>query len=297
MDITSWDMTVLVASTIGIVIMSFLFPAAGLGGDQVNESDVPEFTMDSNRFDLAGDFPQRPGAPSEAYVEWREEIGTASDNTRWLAGNTDLGYQVGLLHNNSADEPQLSISIFNGSGSQVDEYSERHRFNETYEEGDLIAHYDRVIDIPEGTFDWEVAYFVESVDTFETPGVQNGSNSEVRIEVRHRPEDESWLDNVPIVGGLFSAADAVAGAVLWIGAVVLWSIQTVFSLILNLIGMTFDVIVFGFGLASWLVTTYSSIVSGAPSAWAGVILTIPGVLFGLIWAKIAVVAINVIWIG
>lgn len=296
MDITAFDITILVASTIGIILMSFAFPALGLAGEETQESEVPEFDIESDRFDIAGEFPQPPNeGPQHAlqgtvYHNYPEE-----SNEEFILGDESHGWTlrtyspvndsvfVELMHWYEGDPgttPNIQkhlVELENESDSAQliggDVYDNWGNVTATVTAEDFAG---------QGTdnFTATVGYSFDC---------ERGCGSD---------GDDGALTNLPIVGGLFEAGADVAGGVVWIAQIIVWMGVVAFELVINGLSAMVDVLAFVFGLADFLVTTYTDVVSSDEIAsWASVILLIPGVMLMAVWAKLAAVAVEVIWIG
>lgn len=272
------DITILVASTLGILLMSFAFPALGLTGDAAAENEVPEFSISADRFDIAGEFPERPGSPAGGPLLWSND--GRFHNQVWLQGGTSSGYQLFLVNNGNLSDPEAEFQLDHWDSASVVASDSTNISNEG--------------GFAELTAD-EYTVFVE-VNEFENV---NESDLTIRGEytVRDQPSNDDWYDRVPLVGGAISAATNVAGMVGWVGAILLWTGVTFFEMILNFLGVVVDVLLFMFGLASFLTATYSDVVSGAPAAWAQVILLVPLVMLFVEWAKLGALFVEIVWIG
>lgn len=282
MDITKLDVTILVSMTLGIVLMSFTFPAMGLAGDEASTSDVPEFSVNGERFDFAGDFPDEPGTPQGGPIVWSEDRST--DNTRWYWGNnTQDGVQLSLVNNGNLSHPEAEFFVQSWLGGSL---ASEDSVNISTEGGEAR--------IGSGAYETYV-----TVNEFRNVNSSNLSiHGEYSIIGNEESGGEAWWQNIPVLSTIGESASDAAAAAMYIGTVVLWGFQMIFEVILNAIGMMVDVALFFVGLASWLVSTYTSIVTAdSLFAWARVILVIPSVALSVVWAKIILVGIDIIWIG
>lgn len=298
MDITGFDITILVASTIGIILMSFTFPALGLTGEETSEDEIPEFDVDADRFGFADEFPSRPNSPSSNVmtISNREE-----DENRYTLTHTDRiqggdnAVDVYTVFETESVQPpdhsprgQVWVEISNFSNGEFDGYTEAY-LNDT---GDYAT---------VSRAGYRVQFHLESAVNWNgTLNENEGTRAVVSYEIQESPpEVEPLIERVPIIGSFFeTGGGGIVGAVTWIANVLQWAVLTSFDIILNGLGMVFDVVGFMFGLADFLVTTYTEIVSAEGLApWASVILVIPGIMLMAVWAKLAAVAVEVIWIG
>lgn len=301
MDITRTDLTIIVAMSIGIILMSFIFPAAGLTGDKAQQSEIPDFNITSDRFDFAGDFPNDPGTPTRGTLHQQiGETGELQDSVDLFRkdGHTIRLRQTGYGPGTQSDQVVVNLTYINATGVIVEDEgtiwtNDQEGDRRTLGGTDFFGL--EVSVVPEFEFNvsqgetgvWHVDWRIENeLESDPTGGSDSGG---------------SWLSRIPVVGGALSNAVSTAGDVAsvvgWIGSILWWLAATVFEVILNALGIVVDVLLFIFGLASYLVTTYNGAVQGAPSAWAQVILLIPGLILMLEWAKVAIVMVDVVWIG
>lgn len=278
MNFSRFDMILIVVMSIGIVIMSFVFPALGLiDGDAAKESEIPEFDMEPNRFDFAGDFPDRPGTPTNGQLTYDSTETQFSDNQRWLSGSdTSEGTDLVGTRNSTNNDVRVTINVWSsGNLSATDELE----FSSVGDRGVLTAG------------EWEVRIEVVSLTADDDADTLEYT---VEYEIVEQPTSGGgWLGRVPVVGTVFDAASATAGVLSWIGSIIWWFFLTAWQIALNLLGMLFDAVSFMFGTASWLITTYSAIISGA-DAWVSVFVGIPGLLLFLEFAKLAMIAISLL---
>lgn len=284
MDITGMDITILVASTTGIILMSFAFPALGLTGDEATTGDVPNFDIETDRFDMVGDFPSRPSGPSGGtLLQWSD--GGSGQAQDWITGGTNDGEVISLLNIDGNDtDPQWEVLVQDWDNQNVTS-EERVYLNESET---------KVIN--EG--DWEIVVTLDR----EYPSEQQEDRiiAEATYEIGNDPTSSgsSWFSGVPIVGDTAEGLQAVADLLVYIGNIFQWFVLTIVEFIWNMSFAIIEVVTFVFGLASFLVDTYASITSSeALDSWAQVILLIPGILFMIEWLKVTVVMINTIWIG
>ncbi len=80
MNITKFDMFILMFTSIAVITMSFTFPALGLTGETQNESDIPEFNISKGAADFAREEPEYPGAPSQGTLRYENGSESWEDN-------------------------------------------------------------------------------------------------------------------------------------------------------------------------------------------------------------------------
>lgn len=276
MDFTKFDMSLLVVMSLAIISMSFVMPAVGLadsGGDaNVSSSDIPELSVEADRFDFAGNFPDRPGTPAKGQLEYDPDNPIESDNFRQIGGgSTDL---VLALDDNptNASEGRIEFrTIDSGTGGII--YSN----TTTFVEDDFVT---------DSNGSWEVHFDALEV----TP------NESIRMdyEIKERDEsDDGFLGGLPVVGTLFDTGQAIASVVAWIGSIFWWFFALLSQTAINLIGILFDVATFTFGLVAWLTTTYGAVIDNA-QGFATVFVALPGVILSMLFAKLGFIGISLL---
>lgn len=277
MELTEFDIVVVVTMTLAVVSMSFVFPAMGLtDGDSVGESEIPEFNVTEDRFDFVGDRPAPPGTPTNIRMDWNGSQDAAfSDNQVWLNGDTNGGTELLILPNSSTGGMEVRVNIWNGSG-QVNE-TEVQTFDSSGESGHMRVN------------DYSLLWSVESYET-----VNGNVTTEVSIEIQDQPvTGGSWVSRVPIIGGVFDTAAATAATLAWFGSIILWGFQAFFEGSANALAVAVDVISYVLNLLLWLSTTYTSIVSAAPG-WVSVFVALPGLLLTAILAKMVMIGVSLL---
>lgn len=68
MNITRFDVSILIGMLLAIILMTFIIPGLGFVNADVTTDDIPEFNMTTDRFDFAGDFPGTPTEADSGYV-------------------------------------------------------------------------------------------------------------------------------------------------------------------------------------------------------------------------------------
>lgn len=275
-EITRRDIMLLLVMALAIVSMSLVFPSLGLTTeDSVSASEIPEFSLQENRFDIAGDFPNNPGTPTSGTLTYDPQS-DYNNNQIWLSGGTDGGgYELVLLPNGTGAD--VRINEWN-STSFVDE--QHVVVSESSPTG--VVSNDQ----------WTVT--AEITDEFN--GTTNTSTGyyQVSYEVVEQPGDGGAIgERIPIVGSLFSAANGLAGMVGWIGSIIYWFIQTTFEVILNVTGMLYDVTSYFIGLLTWMSTTYGAVVTSA-SGWVSVFVALPGIIFSAVLGKLVIIGIGLL---
>lgn len=273
MDLTKFDMSILLCMAIAIIFMSFTFPALGLGGDNVGEGEIPEFNITANRFDWTGEFPAQPGNPTSGTLVYEENRSSPVDDNRntWLerSDGTD-DYTVSLTHfNGSISDPEPTFRLIRFNDSDGSEESSDFQVIEAGETGEL-----------------ETGDFVVHMTRVST---ENVGESNLTIE-----GDWEVIESPNQSGGISGLFSGIASAVGWIGTVIWWISATIVTTFLNLLGIVFDVASFIVEFVVFISSTYAGLVSNAPTDWAGVITAIPGVLFSLVFAKAVLVFVSIL---
>lgn len=275
MNFSKWDIGIMIAMSFAVISMSFVFPALGLSGSNVQESEIPSFNITTERFDWTGEFPDRPGTPSSGILRWNSDITGASDNQIWLDGDTTDGTELVLLNNGTPSNPQPEVLVNNwdGGSAVTDEYI----FNDV---GDILEHDN-------------FSYIIQFEYVTNTTNDQGDRILEVSYDIEQQPSDTTWYGRIPFLGGVVSAGNQLAGILGWIGTVFWWASATIVTTVLNFLGITFDVITFLLSTFYWIVGTYTSVITGAPS-WVGVFLAIPGLLLSIELGKVTLLIIQVL---
>lgn len=282
MDITPLDITILVASTVGVILMSFTFPALGLTGEEVTQDDVPQFDIETDRFDMVGDFPTRPAGPDGGTLVQYSDAGSGQAQD-WITGDASDGEVISLLNDGNDTHPQWEIYIADWDNE-----------NTTNEVRTLINESEtKVINEDE----WE---FVVTLDREYAGNQEDRIVAEATYGIENDPttEDTAWYSGIPVIGDTADGLQWISRMLVYLGSIFQWFVLTLVQFVWNMSFAVIQVVTFVFGLASFLVDTYTSITSSASLAsWAQVILMIPGVLFMIEWIKVVVVFVNTIWIG
>lgn len=276
MNFSKFDMVILCVMSVGIVVMSFVFPALGLADADTSENAIPEFDMQSDRFDFASDFPDRPGTPSQGELSFDSDAEDFSDNQVWLQGSdTSDGTDMTLTRNASSNAPRVNLNYWvDGSLNAT--------ANETF-----TSVGDRAL-MEAGPWDVRVELLEYSEPTNDT------IEATVSWEVAEQPTSGGgWLGRIPVVGTLYEGASALPGVVSWLGSVVWWFFTSAWEVALNVLGMTFDVATYLFDTVSWLLGTYGAIMTAAES-WVALFVAIPGILLFLEFAKLAMILVSLL---
>lgn len=281
MNITKYDMTILVVTFLAVGLMTFTMPALGLAGDEAQANDIPEFQIEEQRFDIVGDLPDRPNGPNSFTIKWDEEKGTDSPNQGWWYGDTDNGLEIVLINDGNVSDPAAKFFLNEwDNGSIVQDE------NATITEEGGYA----FLETQDGS--WQVQVEVhrfENVGESDMTIIAEGTTLE-------RETNDNWI--FAVIGQVWATADHVAGVTAWGVTVILFWIITGFEIMLNALGMVFDTMSYFVGLFTWLIDQYTTIATaGVLANWAKVLLLTPLVLLMGELAKLVVIIVHVIWIG
>lgn len=289
MNFTKFDVTLLVVMTMAIILMSFVMPAVGLAGDsnETSESEVPEFDIDSSRFDMVGDFPERPGSSKSGTLEFDEarledmDTETIEGYTfKWVDRPKDSGTSI-ELQNLSGQSPRILVADY--VGGSPDSYVDTYPLSAT-DVGETITHKNN---------SWSIEFSVDEIDNYDDPNMTMAVSYDVLANGGSSSDSGGGLSSIPVIGTLFEAGSELASSVVWIGEVVYWGVIFVFEIGINMIGMLFDAMVFTIDLMNYMITTYADVVSQATS-WASVVLLVPGMILFAEFAKLTMVGISLL---
>lgn len=281
MDFNQRDIGVIVSMSLSVIIMSFAFPALGMTdeSDTVAESDIPEFNLTTDRFDMVGDFPESPGTPQQGTLEWHEN-GTQGEgiDIAWIDRPKSDGTSIQVVNSSADGEMMIWFNEWSG-GSQVgkDEY--------------VIANNSEGTEIVHQNASWTIEFTIQEVENYMT--------GDMYVEVDYNliaspAEDEGGvLSSIPVIGGLMSAGSELAAFVGHLVSIIFWAFGTVFEIALNLVAVLFDIVSYMFNTMWWLMNTFNSIVSAANS-WAKPFLMVPLVIIFAEFAKLGMVAISLL---
>jgi hypothetical protein len=277
MEFTKFDMKIIITMTFAIVVMSLVFPPLGLtSADSVDENEIPKFNMSADRFDFSGEFPDRPNAPSQGNLYFNEELQGDSDNVLWLDGDTDNGTEVVLLNDGNLSDPEPEIRVNNWVSGSVSDTT-IHNFTQV---GDIQVHDD---------YGYEVQF------TYITLENVNESDQTINMQykVRSQPSDQNWVRRIPILGGVVSSGEQLAGMVGWIGSIVWFFVARATETTLNVIAMLLDIVIFMVDTMVFMITTYGDIVTNA-TQYAAIMVLIPGLILSVEFMKLIMIGISLL---
>lgn len=265
MNMNKTDIGILISMSIVVIFMSFTFPAMGLAGNNTNTSDIPRFDISNDILDITNEFPDRPNAPSKGTLN--------HSSTQFDSGEGQIQYEFGpgISGNGSVfiAVPQPDEVVISNLTGQT---------NATFTSNDTTK-----------TVIWDgFTVDIHSIDT---------SIGLYEYLITERPEDKGFIASLPIVGTIFSAGNALAGTLAWIGSIIYFFVVSIFEVTITGIIVIVKASIFIFSTLTWLVSSYTSIVTAAPTGWISVVILIPAIALFTVFAKMAIMLIDVIWIG
>lgn len=266
MGITQRDVMMLFTMGLAVVSMSFVFPALGLGGENIQENEIPELSISENRFDFAGTAPSPPDGASRGQLSWYDN---RSDqlNQVYPDGDTQNGIEVGLLPPNSNRPLQIS--------------------NARWESGSLAGQ--EKINLSSGE---TAIYSNETLGleaTFEVTHYNDTDPREFVVQYKIRSVEDVGGSGWTFGIGLGDTAAGVG----WLADIIIWFALFMVDVMLNAIVVAGEVGFYFVNLLTWLTTTYTSIVAAANS-WASVFVALPGILLSVVLGKFVIVGISLL---
>lgn len=269
---TQNDFKIMLVMTLFLVIISFLFPPMGFTSQSVNATDIPDFNTSQNQFDYLNDELEKPGNPSEGTLRYVEGAKEFEDNrVVWLNDDT---VSISLFNDGTVQDPQPRIGLakFNTSTYETSKYINESEFKS-------IENYSYVV-------------------TFENVVItDNNETITVDWHVIEQPENQGLIESIPIIGGLYSSGAALAATLGWFVSIVFVMITNAVLAVTNVFITLFNIMAFTFGFMYWLLGTYASVVTSAPTGYVGVFMAIPGVILSFEFAKITILLVRTILDG
>jgi len=276
MNFTQNDFAIIMASSIAIIAMSFVFPPLGLTSqDKVAENEIPEFNITTEEFKFTDEFPENPGSPSQGTLEFSESLAGDSDNQIFLDGDTDNGTELVLLNNGNLSEPEPQVRVNNWDSGMVT--TDIYNFSQV---GDIQNH---------DNFSYEIKFTYLTLENVN----KSSQTYVIRYQIETQPENTNWIKRIPVVGGVVGAGEQLAGIIGWIGSVIWWFLSRTAISGTNILNIVYQVLFFIIDLMSFLIGTYTDIVTNA-NEYAAILVLIPGLLLSLEFGKLVYIGITVI---
>lgn len=275
MNFGKFDAIMLLTMLLAVVSMSFVFPAIGLSDDNsVSESQIPELDIETDRFDISGQLPDRPRSTDSGVITYRSDGFDNRDISLYVDGGT-VRVSTSIFAENNGNTTPINVFLNEfdpDDGLQVD--SQNTTLNETGDKAELT-----VDNQTEYTVRYELIELQdEGTEDFE---------AQVQFEVIDSPEEDGFL------GTIFGAADALASTLAWIGTVFYWFSISLFEIAGNALFTIFSVTSYLISLVIFMLTSYNSIVA-ASSGFATVFVAIPAVILAVILAKIVIIGVGLL---
>lgn len=267
-----FDVSVLVVMSLAVIIMSFTFPALGLTGSNVAESEVPTYNASASTFDLAGDLPQQPRTSDSGQLRYDEDGAGAS-----VEG-------ISLLYIQRPKNNGYSIEVFNGStGPQLTIID--------WSSSSVVTQYDT--NIPNDTSfthlhesdGWVIEFSVDTIENYGEPNM----NIVLDYQVQSAPDDSEGISSIPLIG---DTADLVATVLSYLVTMFAYASLVLVEIVINTLITIATLSVYLIEMGVFLASTYGNIVTGASTPWAAAVLTVPSVLLAAMLAKLVYLIIK-----
>lgn len=267
-----FDISVIVVMSLAVIVMSFTFPALGLTGSNVADSDVPSFNASANTFDLTGDTPNQPRTSDSGQIRYEESgAGASVEGVSLLyiqRPKTD-GYSMEVF--NASTGPQLTLINFSG-GAAADTY-------------DTPINNDTSWTHLHQEDGWTIEFSIDTIEDYNGPDMR----IVLDYEIQSAPDDSDGISGIPLIG---DTADLVA-TVLSYGITMFAYISLVLvEIVINTIVVIANISVYFVSMGVFLASTYASIISGTSTGWAAAVLTVPSVLLTAMLAKLVYLIIK-----
>lgn len=256
------DTVVLFSMAFAVISMSFVFPALGLGLEQQNTTDIPEFNTTQERFNTTKDYPPFPEQPDEGVLNHTSDAFDDFEGQIQFELGTDSNGNRTFLVVNPENETYL-LDVENQSKEDViiwsvGEDGEVKTLEANGYEVDLHA-----VSVSDGVYDYQIV---------ERPGTSD----------------------IPILGGLLNAGGEIVTVLWWAYVVFVYFAQSLFASAANVLGQGIDIGIYIIEFLHWLLSTYFSLSDGTSNSFVSVILYMPVILLMLMFAKLSAVIFSVV---
>lgn len=273
MNFGKFDAIMLLTMLLAVISMSFVFPAIGLTNeDTVDSNEIPSLQIDSDRFDIVGDLPDRPSTTDSGTLTYRAD--GYDDRFIWVDHDGTNGLVSAEIYNeNASDSPPITVQLQQwDSGNSVQLVT-----------GNLTEVGDRTELTVDNTTEWTVRYELTEIRNEGTEDFE----AQVQFEVVDSPGGDGFL------GSLIGAGEVLASTLAWVGLVFYWFSVSLFEIAGNVIGMVYDVTAYFISLITFLFSSYTGIVSAA-QGFAQVFVAIPGAILSVMLGKIVVIGVGLL---
>lgn len=265
MSFNKLDFHILIGSLIMIVLLSFVAPAVGMTGSAVSTQSMPEFSVDTNYFTYVNQ-PDAPNPDQPDSGMLNASSSTTDDYTgsiQTYLGRNQFGNRTFLV---AVPNDEVNIRDVEALHNDNDD---NHTFTSNGEEAGLLA----------GGFDIDVRAINITTGTYEYQIVEN-------------PANEVWWSGIPIVSGVADAIGGIVSMIAYVVDMIFFVIATILIAGGNTLAAIVDIAIFILSLLNFIVTEYTSIINGAPSGFASIIVSIPGVLFSIQFGRIGLMFVS-----
>lgn len=271
MNFTKTDMVILVTMALAVIIMSFMFPALGITNDDpANESNIPDYTINNERFQFTGDMPNAPGTPTQGTLWfYPEDPAATSENRIWIEGDTSNGVEMFLSEElGTNDTGEVTINTWESGNVTSSTTKNFTSVNDTFT---LVS--------AEG---FGLRFDVQEVTT------TSPRYYEVDYSITQRPRDTGGF-----ISSLLGTADDTAKTLVWVGTLFFWFSMFLVETGLNAIALLGESLFYLFSLIAWLVTSYTDIITAA-SGFASVFVAVPGILLTIVLSKLVFIGVSLL---
>lgn len=302
MDITQFDLKLLLGSVLAVLMLSVVMTGAGIVGstDNGDEVDVeidefPELDADEQTLDLVDGMPQRPDRPGEFTLRCTEDRCLSEDKRTALdvdtrdseSGAVVDGVRIEDINpyeTNSDGRVEVNLVEYDDQTPEIIDGVELN------EEGDR--------EVVEGS-GYRLIIEAEEFDRQVISEDDDGEPDEwtiertISVETEAEPGLTGVISRIPAVGGLtVGVAETVGWGMNFIAYGTVFAVQFVANAVL----VGFSVAEFLVGSVVWTGSTYTALVSAAPGP-ASVVVVLPGVIISFTLAKMVLVIVDKVWLG
>lgn len=236
MNFSLSEILLTLSMVLAVIILSFVGPALGMGGDNVNETDIPKLNITESNYNFIKK-PQdpRPQAPTRGVLNHSsDEFDNYQGSIQYELGKDNNGNRTFLVV-----LPENTTNITDVENSSIEDsvtFSSNDTTNRLSANGFTVDVYS--VDYKAGVYEYHIT---QSPDPGFFAGVSNALEPYA-----------AWIGNIWYSFYNFLIDDT-----------------------LNFGNKIFQYIAYFIDLFGWILTTYNGLITGAPSAWVSVFLVIP----------------------
>lgn len=264
------DFKIVLTMSLFLIIISFVFPVLGFTAGSVQTADIPSFNVSENHLNFVQEPPEMPSNPSEGTLTWEDGAQEFEDNRQeWIEADR---FSITFFNQGSTSNPDMQVNLneFNDTGGGFVDSS--------------ITENEYVL--------LELSNYSISFENMELG--ENNETATVDWEIHDQPEETSWINQIPLVGGLADALATIASIFSWFVSVIFHWVVVGLTAIANLFLSLFNILSFILSFFFWLLTTYADITTGAPTTYVSVFMALPGVLLSYEFAKLIILLVQTI---